>query len=47
VTAESATDAYASLVDPMSASLVVVGAGDQLAEPLRALGYDDLVVIDS
>ena len=29
-----------------TASLVVVGAADQLAEPLRALGYDDLVVTE-
>lgn len=47
VTPESATAAYASLVDPATASLVVVGAADQLAEPLRALGFDDLVVLDS
>ena len=46
VTPESATAAYASVVDAGSASLVVVGAADQLAEPLRALGYDDLVVIE-
>ena len=44
VTPESATAAYASVVDAGTASLVVVGAADQLAEPLRALGYDDLVV---
>ena len=47
VTPESATSAYANVVDPTTASLVVVGAADQLAEPLRALGYDDLVVIES
>lgn len=47
VTPESATTAYASVVDVANASLVVVGAADQLAEPLRDLGYDDLVVIDS
>lgn len=46
VTAESATTAYASVVDPAAASLVVVGDADQLAEPLRALGYDDLVVME-
>ena len=46
VTPESATAAYASVVDAGSASLVVVGAADQLAEPLRALGYDDLVVVE-
>lgn len=47
VTPESATTAYASVADVANASLVVVGAADQLAEPLRDLGYDDLVVIDS
>ncbi|HEU5485674.1 MAG TPA: pitrilysin family protein [Microlunatus sp.] len=47
VTPESATSAYASVVDVGAASLVVVGAADQLAEPLRALGYDDLVVVDA
>lgn len=46
VTPESATSAYTSVVDAATASLVVVGAADQLAEPLRALGYDDLVVIE-
>jgi predicted Zn-dependent peptidase len=46
VTAESATTAYASVVDVAAASLVVVGAADELAEPLRALGFDDLVVVD-
>ncbi|HEY5786680.1 MAG TPA: pitrilysin family protein [Microlunatus sp.] len=46
VTPDSATAAYASVVDAGAASLVVVGAADQLAEPLRALGYDDLVVIE-
>ena len=45
VTPESATAAYASVVDAGSASLVVVGAADQLANPLRALGYEDLVVV--
>lgn len=47
VTPESATAAYASVIDPAAASLVVVGAADQLAEPLRALGYPDLVVVDA
>ncbi len=47
VTPDSATSAYADVVDPATASLVVVGAADQLAEPLRALGYDDLVVVGS
>ena len=46
VSPDSATEAYASVVDAATASLVVVGAADQLAEPLRALGYDDLVVIE-
>ena len=46
VTPESATAAYTSVVDAGTASLVVVGAADQLAEPLRALGYDDLVVTE-
>jgi predicted Zn-dependent peptidase len=47
VTSESATSAYAGVVDPAAASLVVVGDADPQAEPLRALGYDDLVVVDS
>jgi predicted Zn-dependent peptidase len=46
VTADSATAAYMSVVDAGTASLVVVGDADQLAEPLQALGYDDLVVTD-
>ena len=46
VTPDSATAAYTSVVDAGTASLVVVGAADQLAEPLRALGYDDLVVTE-
>jgi zinc protease len=46
VTPESATTAYADVVDVAGANLVVVGAADDLAEPLRALGYEDLVVID-
>ena len=46
VTPDSATAAYRSVVDAGTASLVVVGAADQLAEPLRALGYDDLVVTE-
>lgn len=45
VTPDSATAAYAGVVDVDAASLVVVGDADQLAEPLRALGYDHLVVI--
>ena len=47
VTPESATRAYRGVVDVGRASLVVVGAADALADPLRALGYDDLVVVDS
>lgn len=46
VTPASATAAYAEVVDPVAASLVVVGAADELADPLRALGYDDLVVVE-
>jgi zinc protease len=46
VTPDSATASYTSVVDAGTASLVVVGAADQLAEPLRALGYDDLVVTE-
>jgi zinc protease len=46
VTPESATAAYTSVVDAGAASLVVVGDADQLAEPLRALGYHDLLVTE-
>jgi zinc protease len=45
-TAESATAAYESLVDLDRLTLVVVGDADQLAEPLRAVGYSDLAVVD-
>ena len=44
VTPESATAAYASLVDLDALSLVVVGHADALADPLRAAGFTDLVV---
>jgi predicted Zn-dependent peptidase len=44
-TADSATDAYESLVDIDRLTLVVVGDADQLADPLRAAGYQDLTVI--
>ena len=37
---------HAAWSTPATASLVVVGAADQLAEPLRALGYDELVVTE-
>jgi predicted Zn-dependent peptidase len=36
VTPEAATEAYRTLVDPEELTLVVVGAADQLADPLRA-----------
>ena len=45
VTAESAGEAYASLVVPDALSLVVVGDAELLAEPLRAAGFDGLEVI--
>jgi zinc protease len=43
-TPESATEAYESLVDIEGLTLVVVGDADRLADPLRAIGYPDLVV---
>jgi zinc protease len=45
VTPESATAAYASLVQPADLSLVVVGDAEHLAEPLRAAGFPDLEVV--
>jgi zinc protease len=45
VTPESATAAYESLVRPDELTLVVVGDAERMAEPLRAAGYGDLVVI--
>ncbi|MDN5762751.1 MAG: insulinase family protein [Microlunatus sp.] len=47
VTPASATQAYQSVVALDAASLVVVGDADVLAEPLRALGYPDLVVVEN
>jgi len=45
VTPESATAAYTSVVDLDRLSLAIAGDADALAEPIRALGYD-LVVLD-
>jgi predicted Zn-dependent peptidase len=45
VTPETATAAYTSLVRPDDLSLVVVGDAERLADPLRGLGFDDLVVV--
>ena len=45
VTPESATAAYTSLVRPDELSLVVVGDAERLADPLRELGFADLVVV--
>ena len=45
VTPETATAAYTSLVRPEDLSLVVVGDAERIAEPLRGLGFDDLVVV--
>jgi predicted Zn-dependent peptidase len=45
VTPESATAAYESLVRPDELTLVVVGDAERIAEPIRAAGYADLVVI--
>ncbi len=45
VTPDSATAAYQSVVHPDELTLVVVGDAEALAEPLRAAGYGDLVVI--
>ncbi len=45
VTPESAGAAYGSLVVPDTLSLVVVGDAEQLAEPLRAAGFDGLEVV--
>jgi zinc protease len=44
VTPEAATEAYRTLVDPEELTLVVVGAADQLSDPLRASGFTDLEV---
>ncbi len=46
-TAESATAAYQSLVNLDQLTLVVVGDADRLAEPIRAIGYPDLTVIEA
>jgi zinc protease len=43
-TAESATAAYASLVDLDRLTLVVVGDADRIAEPLRSAGFEGLEV---
>ena len=45
VTSQAATEAYASLVDVDALTLVVVGDADVIADPLRALGFDDLEVV--
>ena len=45
VTPESATQAYASLVELDQLSLVVVGDAATIAEPLRAAGFGDLEVV--
>jgi predicted Zn-dependent peptidase len=44
VTPEAATEAYGSIVDPDELTLVVVGDAEQLAEPIRSLGFTDLDV---
>jgi len=44
VTPESATAAYASLVDTAELTLVLVGDASVLAEPVRAAGYSDLEI---
>ena len=44
VTPEDATEAYRSIVHPDELTLVVVGDADQLADPIRALGFTDLEV---
>jgi zinc protease len=45
VTAESATTAYQSLVDPDDLTLVIVGDAARLAGPVEALGFEDLDVV--
>ena len=45
VTPETATAAYTSLVRPDDLSLVVVGDAERIADPLRGLGFEDLVVV--
>ncbi len=45
VSPEDATEAYRSLVDPDSLSLVIVGDAERIADPLRAAGFDDLAVV--
>jgi predicted Zn-dependent peptidase len=44
VTPQAATEAYGSIVDPDELTLVVVGDAEQLAEPIRSLGFTDLDV---
>lgn len=45
VTPEAATQAYDSLVHLDDLSLVVVGDAEAIADPLRAVGFDDLEVV--
>lgn len=45
VTPESATRAYASLVDPDRMTLVVAGDAEAIADPVRRAGFSDLSVI--
>ncbi|MCW2811436.1 MAG: peptidase family protein [Friedmanniella sp.] len=45
VTPESALEAYGSLVRLDDLTLVVVGDASVIADPLRALGFDDLEVV--
>ncbi len=45
VTPDEANSAYTSLVRPEELTLVLVGDAEQLADPLRASGFDDLEVI--
>jgi zinc protease len=46
-TAESATAAYESVVDLDRLTLVVVGDADRLVEPLKAVGYSELTVVEA
>jgi hypothetical protein len=47
VTADAALSAYTDVVDPDALTLTVVGAADELAEPLRAAGFPvDVVAAD-
>lgn len=45
VTPESAAQAYCSLVDPEQMTLVVTGDADQVSDPIKQAGFDNLTVL--